>query len=166
MKQSVKNDLIYLGAKAGLFICLALFTFGFVFGLCRVNDNSMSPSCRNGDLILYYRLQKDYRAQDIIVIEKDGEQQLQRIIAKEGDTVDITQQGLQINGYLQLEKEIYTETLPYEEGIRFPVTLGQGEYFVLGDNRMQAKDSRIYGTVDQSEIKGGMMALLRRSGMQ
>ena len=89
-----------------------------------------------------------------MVLEKDGEVQVRRILAVAGDEVNLTEDGLEINGYLQQESEIYTETLPYTEGITFPVTVGEDEYFVLGDHRTNAKDSRIYGTVKKEEIEG------------
>lgn len=69
-----------------------------------------------------------------------------------------------INGYWQQETGIYTETLPYTEGISFPVTLGEDEYFVLGDSRSNAEDSRIYGPVKKEEIKGAVITLLRHRG--
>ncbi|MDO4444894.1 MAG: signal peptidase I, partial [Bacillota bacterium] len=97
-----------------------------------------------------------------VVVKKDGELQVRRIIAIEGDEVTLTEEGLEINGYLQ--QEIYTETLPYTEGITFPIRVGRDEYFVLGDNRTTAKDSRIYGTVKKEEIKGTVITLLRRRG--
>ena len=99
-----------------------------------------------------------------MVLEKDGEVQVRRILAVAGDEVNLTEDGLEINGYLQQESEIYTETLPYTEGITFPVTVGEEEYFVLGDHRTNAKDSRIYGTVKKEEIKGSVITLLRRRG--
>ena len=99
------------------------------------------------------------------MIEKNGKTQIRRIIAKSGDTIDITADGLKINGYLQQESNIYKDTLPYKEGIRFPITLRNNEYFVLGDNRTNAEDSRIYGVVNKKEIKGIIMILVRRSGL-
>lgn len=78
--------------------------------------------------------------------------------------MNLTEEGLEINGYLQQEQDIYTETLPYKEGIAFPVTVGQDEYFVLGDDRTSAEDSRIYGMVKKEEIKGTVITLLRRRG--
>ncbi|WP_162624200.1 MULTISPECIES: S26 family signal peptidase [Blautia] len=44
------------------------------------------------------------------------------------------------------------------------MTVGEEEYFVLGDHRTNAKDSRIYGTVKKEEIKGLVITLLRRRG--
>ena len=125
----------------------------------------MNPSFKDGDLVFYYRLQKEYNIADVVVVEKDDEVQIRRIIAKAGDKVDITEEGLKINGYLQNETSIYEETLPYVEGITFPLEVPENEYFVLGDSRSNAKDSRIYGTVNKEEIKGGVMTLIRRRGL-
>lgn len=161
---SIKDDILFLVLKITIFIALLAVTFMVIFGICRCSDNMMSPSFKDGDLAIYYRLQKDYQPSDTVVIEKDGEVQIRRIIAKSGDEVNMTADGLKINGYLQQETNIYTETLPYTEGISFPITVGEDEYFVLGDNRTNAKDSRIYGTVKKEEIKGTVIALLRRRG--
>lgn len=164
-KKSLLMDLLFLLLKIAIFAALIAVMFMVVFGICRCSDNMMSPACKDGDLAFYYRLNKNYKASDVIVLEKNGEKQIRRIIAVEGDEVDLTEDGLKINGHLQQEPEIYAETLPYTEGITFPVTVGSGEYFVLGDNRKNATDSRIYGTVKESEVKGIVITLLRRRGI-
>lgn len=161
---SVKYDLIFLLMKVMIFAALLAVTFFFIFGIHRCGDNMMSPAFKDGDLAVYYRLQKEFQPSDVVVIEKDGETQVRRIVAKSGDKVEITAEGLKINGYFQQEAGIYTETLPYTEGISFPLTLGEEEYFVLGDNRFGAKDSRIYGAVKKEEIKGTIITLLRHRG--
>lgn len=163
-KQQWKEDLLFLLLKIGIFAILAAALFGFVFGAHRCGDNAMNPAFRNGDLVFYYRLQKEYHSSDAVVLKKGEETQVRRIVAKPGDEVDITEEGLKINGYLQQEKDIYSETLPYVDGITFPVTLKEGQYFVLGDDRRNAKDSRAYGVIEQEEIKGIVMTLLRRRG--
>lgn len=161
---SMRDDLIFLGLKILVFIILLAIIFGFIFGICRCNDQNMSPAFKDGDLAVYYRLQKEFHPLDTVVLEKDGELQIRRIIAVEGDEVDLTEDGVKINGYLQQEQGIFTETLPYVEGIEFPITVGQGEYFVLADNRTSAEDSRIYGPVKKEEIKGSVISLLRHRG--
>lgn len=165
MKDTLKEDILFLILKVILFVVLVAVLFLFVFGIYRCSDNVMNPAVKDGDLAIYYRLQKNYNSSDVVVIEKDGKKQLRRIIAKEGDKIDITEEGLVINGYLQQEREIYTETLPYVDGITFPLTVGKNEYFVLGDNRPNAKDSRIYGIVKQQEMKGGVITILRSRGI-
>ena len=161
---SLKEDILFLVLKLLIFLVLIAVMIFFVFGIYRCSDNMMSPAFKDGDLAIYYRLQKEFQPSDTVIIEKDGETQIRRIIAKPGDSVEITADGLKINGYLQQETGIYTETLPYTEGISFPITLGENEYFVLGDNRSEAKDSRIYGAVKKEEIKGTVITLLRHRG--
>lgn len=161
---SLKEDILFLVLKLLIFLVLIEVMIFFVFGIYRCSDNMMSPAFKDGDLAIYYRLQKEFQPSDTVIIEKDGETQIRRIIAKPGDSVEITADGLKINGYLQQETGIYTETLPYTEGISFPITLEENEYFVLGDNRSEAKDSRIYGAVKKEEIKGTVITLLRHRG--
>lgn len=162
---SVKEELLFLLAKIVILAGLLLATFVFIFGIFRCEDNAMYPAIKSGDLIFYYRLQKNYNTSEAVVIEKDGEMQVRRIIAGEGDVVEITADGLKINGYLQQETGIYSETLPYTEGIEFPLKIGKDEYFVLGDTRTNTRDSRLYGAVKRNEIKGSVMTLLRRRGI-
>lgn len=164
-KQSIpfpKEELFFLLLKIAILAGMVAAAFTFVFGILRCSGNAMNPAVRDGDLVFYYRLEQEYRASDVAVVEKDGEFRILRIIAAAGDEVDITEEGLNVNGYLQQEPEIYKETLPYVEGISFPVTVGENEYFVLGDNRTNAKDSRMFGCIRQDEIKGIVMTILRR----
>ena len=161
----IKQELLFLILKAGLFVIFIALTLLFIFGICRCGDNMMSPAFKDGDLVLYYRLEKEYAQSDVVVAEKDGEIQVRRIVAKGGDKVDITENGLLINGYAQQEKDIFSDTLPYTKGITFPITLKEDEYFVLGDNRTIAKDSRVYGVVKEKEIKGSVISLIRRRGL-
>lgn len=163
-KKSIKEDVIFLLLKLAIFLVLLLIMFLFVFGIYRCSDNMMAPAFKDGDLAIYYRLQNEYQTSDRIILEKDGETQIRRIVAVSGDSVEITADGLKVNGFLQQESGIYMETLPYTEGISFPLTVGKDEYFVLGDNRTNAKDSRIYGTVNKEEIKGPVITLLRHRG--
>ena len=163
-KKSIKEDVLFLLLKIAIFLILLLIMFLFVFGIYRCDDNMMAPAFKDGDLAVYYRLQNVYQSSDIVVVEKNREMQIRRIVAVSGDSVEITADGLKVNGYLQQESGIYMETLPYTEGISFPLTVGEDEYFVLGDNRTNAKDSRIYGTVSKEEIKGAVITLLRHRG--
>ena len=86
-KDSIKNDVWFLLIKIGFLAVLLIITFSFIFGISRCSDNSMNPSLKEGDLAFYYRLQKEYNVSDVIVIEKDDEVQIRRIIAKSGDKI-------------------------------------------------------------------------------
>ena len=164
MKPQWKEDLFFLALKLALVGLVLAVMLLWVFGLARCTDNAMSPACKDGDLVLFDRMADNYLERELVVLEVNGKTQIRRIVAVPGDTVEVTEEGLFLNGYLQKEADITTSTLPYEEGIRYPVTLKSGEYFVLADHRTNAEDSRLYGLVTKSEIKGTVITLLRRRG--
>jgi len=161
MEPSLLKELMFLFAKIAAIIFAFVLVFTLMFGLCRNPDASMDPAVRDGDLVMFYRLDKDYMAQDTLVLEFEGQKQVRRVIAVAGDTVDITEEGLLVNGALQQEKEICSATKRYEEGVEFPYIVGEGEVFVLGDRRDNASDSRIYGTVKNKDTLGKVMLILR-----
>lgn len=164
-KTSLKNDIIFLLFKIFIFIAIFVVIFFFIFGIARSGDQAMYPSIKDGDVAVYYRLQNNFVAGDVVVVKKGDTTEIRRIVAVPFDTVDITEDGLKINGYLQQESGIYAETLPYVEGIKFPLKLGANEYFVLADKRTNTMDSRIYGAVYKNEIKGSVITLIRRRGI-
>ena len=156
------QEILYFLIKLTLIALAVTLIFTFMFGIVRYNSNNMNPAMQEGDLIVFYRLDKEYKASDAIVVKYDGEYQVQRVIAVAGDTVDITEGGLMVNGAYQSETRIYTETYRYEEGIDFPLTVPEGEVFVLSDNRINAVDSRLYGTVCIKDTYGSVISVLRR----
>ena len=164
MKPQWKEELFFFGLKlllAGTVLAVMLL---WVFGMARCADNAMDPSCKDGDIVLFDRMEKEYQVRDLVVISVNNQTQVRRIAAVPGDTVEITEEGLYINGYLQQEPDSVTMTQPYAEGIRYPVILKSGEYFVLADHRANASDSRLYGAVYENEIKGTVITLLRYRG--
>lgn len=140
---------------------MVLLVLTFVFGIAKNEGNAMSPALKSGDLIMYYRHGNTFSSNDIVVLEYEEEIQVRRVMAIAGDTVDITEDGLVINGALQQERDINTDTLVYEGGIEFPVTLKENELFVLGDNRLESIDSRMYGPVNGDIVAGKVTLLIR-----
>lgn len=149
-----------------VYVLVAFFiVFTFIFGLHRNLSVGMQPSLRDGDLLFYYRLDKDYRANNIVVFEYQDEMIASRVVAVPGDTVNITSEGLEINGHLMYEPEIYSPTTQFKGGPTFPLTVEEGTVFVLGDNREHANDSRMIGLIDQKDIKGKVMGVIRRRNL-
>lgn len=163
-KNQIKAEMLSFLVKIIMLVLVLWVLLVGVFGIFRIRDYAMAPSCKDGDLVLFDRTRRQYQAGDLVVFSRNGEDQIRRIVAVPGDQVEITEEGLFINGYLQLEKEITTETLPCEERVSYPVKLKAQEYFVLADQRDSAKDSRWYGSVQKEEIKGAVILLLRRRG--
>ena len=132
----------------------------------------MYPRLDAGDLLLYYRLEKSPKAQDIVVIEKtadSGEEPQRfvcRVVAAPGDSVDVSaEKGLCVNGNSMIENNIFYPTDAYENRTDYPVKLGEGEYFVMADRRNGGMDSRYFGPVKQEEIQGVVITILRRNNL-
>jgi signal peptidase I len=127
--------------------------------------DSMAPMLINGD-----RFMSDTRAYlhespnrgDVVLFQMPGQpstESVKRIIAVGGDIVQGKQDGVYVNGrrldeaYLALQSA--NQGQPVEEITTYgPLKIPQGEFFVLGDNRQDSYDSRYYGAIPASKIKG------------
>jgi signal peptidase I len=147
-------------------VVLAIWgVFTFVFGVRQVSGETMYPRLRDGDLILYYRLEQDYQIGEVVTFKLNGSTFWCRIVAQEGDVVDLDENGqLLVNGIVQQE-EIFYPTEPQEGDFTYPYTVEKDNYFVLCDFRTEGFDSRSFGTVSQSTIDGKVITLLRRRGI-
>lgn len=159
------EDIFQLLLKIVLIILAVILVFTFMYGMARINDVSMKPAIKDGDLVMYYRLDKRFVSGDIAVFKKDGRTTTGRVVAVAGDTVDITKDGLMINGATQIAQDIYFDTTQFQNGVDFPITVGEGQIFVLGDNRPEASDSRIYGCINIKDVKGKAIAVIRTRGL-
>lgn len=139
--------------------------FTFVYGLHRVSDDEMNPAVKHGDMLMYYRLDKNYDIGDLVLVNWQQQTEVRRVVAKAGDVVDISEDGLLVNGALQQEAHIFQETLRYENAIDFPVSLGLNQVFLLGDARQNATDSRVYGPVDVDDTLGTVVVIMRWRGL-
>ena len=164
-RPSALRELGGLILKIALIAGIAMAVGTFVFGVHYNADPSMSPAIKDGDLILFYRFDKAFRAGDLTLVAFRGDAQVRRVVATAGDTVDISAEGLMINGALQAEPEIYQRTERYAEGVEFPITLAEDEIFVLADAREGATDSRIYGAVNVRDTQGNVIAVMRRRSL-
>jgi len=159
---SLWRDLQNLGIKVAAISVVFVLVFSLLYGLHRNTDPDMFPRVIDGDLVMFYRLDKDYAIGDLVVLDFEGERQVRRVVARAGDTVDITAEGLVVNGSVQIEPAIYEDTLRYSDGVSLPLTLAPGQVFVLGDARANATDSRIYGPVDSKDTLGTVITVIRR----
>lgn len=139
----------------------AIFTAAFCYSV-PVQDSSMAPTCVTGDRVLVnravYRIGKVRRG-DLVAYRSnkslDSAIHLKRVIGLPGDKVQIR------DGLVVINDETYIEDSSYPSIINpglaaDPVTLGQNEYFVLGDNRNDSQDSRFadVGNLTKAEMIG------------
>jgi signal peptidase I len=161
-KETPLHTILAFVVKLGV-VCLTLWLiFTFVFGIRQMHGETMYPKLRDGDLILYSRMEKDYYIGDVVVFDVNGETRVARIVAQGGDVVEVNENGqLLVNGDVQQE-EIFYPTEPEILGVKYPYTVEEGSYFMLCDYRTISEDSRYYGAVSQEDFYGKVITLLRR----
>jgi signal peptidase I len=126
----------------------------------KIPSGSMLPTVEIGDHLIcnlmYYRSHNPQRG-DIIIFQNPSDENkdyLKRIVGLPGDTVELRQNTLFVNG--QAVDEPYAVYInngprPRNYGRYF---ISENEYFVMGDNRNNSRDSRFYGTVKRESIRG------------
>ena len=143
-------------------VVLTFLMIRYVGQRTRVDGSSMENTLTNGDNLIVdkisYRFHEPERF-DMIVFPyqyKEDTYFIKRIIGMPGETVQITDKGeILINGEELVES--YGREVIKDPGLASdPITLGEDEYFVMGDNRNYSKDSRFpdVGNIKRADIIG------------
>ena len=143
-------------------VLLTVFVTWFVLNFIIINANIPSGSMENtimtGDRVIGIRLIKDYNRGDIVIFpdpEQEGRYLIKRVIGLPGETVQIIGGLVYIDG-APLEDESGLGQVSLAGRAGSPITLGEDEYFLLGDNRDSSEDSRFanVGNVKADQIQG------------
>ena len=154
----VRGWLIALVLVAAIIFAL----FYFVIHIITVQGSSMSPTLEQGDRVVISGLLYTPQSGDIVVTSDNNalkKKLIKRVIATEGQTVEIDAQGNIIVDGVVLEESYLTGSTESAGDMSYPVTLGEGEVFVLGDNRGHSLDSRqaAVGLINESDIEGRVL---------
>ena len=152
---TIRKGYLRLIARTILFLLVIYIFFTKILCFQRVEGMQMFPSLKDGDLTLSYCLKQTFRPNDVIIYEVNGEKNFGRIIAVGGNEINIDGSGdVKINGISESGEIIYPS-----------YHIPEGSVFVLGDYRTQTKDSREFGAIKESQIKGKVLTILRRRGI-
>lgn len=121
-----------------------------------VLSGSMEPTIQRGDRLLVMRsYDRELERGEIVVLESpddDGPDLVKRVIGLPGDELQMKHEMLWVNG--ELNKTESGRPYFHPDTPDFQFTLGDGDYFVLGDNRGKSHDSTEFGPVRRELING------------
>lgn len=151
--------------KTAIFATVTYVLLACVLKITLVSGNRMSPFVRDGDLGIFSRLENISLGDVVIYENASGQEQIGRVVASGGQTIDFSEQGgYTVNEY-QPAEEIPFETYPSDNGyVTYPMELSEGEYFILNDFRNITDDSREQGAIRREQIKGELLFLMRHRG--
>lgn len=151
------------------FIALLAATVGVfsVFFITKVDGKSMTNTLKDGESVICTRLTSPEKG-DIIVCDvmaktKNGDVKhrlIKRVIATAGDTISVEKDKVIVNGEV-LDEPYIREAMDYipENSMEYPLTVPEGKYFVMGDNRNASTDSRDsrYGLISDENVIGKVL---------
>ena len=142
----IKETIPYLVIIA---VVLAIRTF--IITPIIVQGESMVPTLKGGELMILKKYDKSFKRFDVVVVNKnvEGDNLIKRIIGLPGETIRYKNNNLYINDEIVEDIYAYGNTGNFKE-----ITLGDDEYFLMGDNRAISLDSRSLGVIKYSEIEG------------
>lgn len=163
------SELFSWGESLMMVLLFFVIVFTFFVRLIGVDGSSMFPTLEDHNIMLVSNLNYTPSKGDIVVLNKEGfgnnQPIVKRVIAVGGDTVDIDANtgDVILNGEALDEPYISEkiDTLEKMGDMPYPVTVPEGQIFVMGDNRNGSTDSRwqMLGLVDERYVLGHVLTV-------
>lgn len=142
--------------KFGIIIFLFLLILlikNFCIDKVIISGESMLPTLKNENVCLMKKWGvSNIKRYDIVIAKTDKKHVVKRVVGMPNDTVQIKDNTVYINGQRIIDE--YDFPTAYSGIAEHGITIKEGEYFLLGDNRNNSIDSREFGVVKSSDITG------------
>ena len=142
--------------KFGIIIFLFLLILlikNFCIDKVIISGESMLPTLKNENVCLMKKWGvSNIKRYDIVIAKTDKKYVVKRVVGMPNDTVQIKDNTVYINGKRIIDE--YDFPTAYSGIAEHGITIKEGEYFLLGDNRNNSIDSREFGVVKSSDITG------------
>ena len=139
---------------------IVVLVFSYVAKTARVEGESMMPTLVDKDMLILWSLAYQPKQGDIVACNCEGLGKVivKRVVATGGQQVDIDFEAgkVYVDGELFEVNGIPNITTDRESNYAYPITVPEGKYFVMGDNRQHSTDSRYerVGFIDRDDILG------------
>ena len=148
-------------------VIVTYVVFTYIIKPAKIEGSSMMSTLKDNDMVLVDAIglsQNGVDRFDVVIVESPrlNEAIIKRVIGLPNETIEYVGDKLYIDGvyyeesfldktFMEESKTMYNVTYFTND---FKITLGEGEYFVLGDNRLNSKDSRVLGSFKLNEFIG------------
>lgn len=181
MANKILREVLQWIKAMAIAIVLAILIRGFLFEPVIVDGFSMQNTLQHRDRIILNKILLSFteiERGNIVVLEIQPPQftiltflnssdlakrllptftevdYIKRVVAVEGDVVDIRDGYLYINGMKQMEEYLKFDQSTRPGIVEMPFTVPDDHFFVMGDNRTDSQDSRVFGAVSREKIIG------------
>ncbi len=160
LKMRTINKTKLRSAVLALFLAATIIQFGrsAVGTFCVVDGESMSPTLNPEDVVQAKTSFVKARGDVVVISDDGGDLAIKRIVGLPGETVTIYKGYVYVNGRRLLEQYLAKGSYTFKHNARDERAavwnLGADQYFVLGDNREESRDSRHYGPLQRSDVHG------------
>ena len=164
-KKTPKQEIIEWVVTLVVALVIAVVVRTYLFEPVRVDGNSMYPTLKHGEIMVVSKMAYQFNGEpelfDVVICHYPGRGNtnfVKRVVGLPGDTVEVKDGHLIVNGVIFAEKFLHER--PVEN--YGPITVPEGQYFVMGDNRNNSNDSRRaeVGPLERENIIGKVTAVL------
>ena len=145
----IKEIIIYASI-----IMLVILIRTYIITPVTVSGASMEPTLQNNNVLLLEKYNKSYERFDVVVLNLNGEKIIKRIIGLPGEYISYKDNILFVNHVQTEDVGNIPKTADFELSDFGYDVIPEDYYFVLGDNRVNSSDSRVFGLVHKDDIIG------------